>query len=227
MNFQQEKIGHGLKYYVKTYGCQSNVRDTEEISGILEVLGFKPAGDLLTADLVILNTCAVRENAEKKVFGEIGYLKHIKLKNPKFLFGVCGCMIQEPEVVNKIINDIEHVDFAFGTHNIHMLPEILKQVITSNQQVIHVFKDNAGIVEDIPTTRTSSVKAFINIMYGCNNFCSYCIVPFTRGRTRSRNKLAILGEIKDLMKHGYKEITLLGQNVNDFGIDQPNLEYRF
>ncbi|GHU32365.1 hypothetical protein FACS1894166_05530 [Bacilli bacterium] len=227
MNFQQEKIGQGLKYHVKTYGCQSNVRDTEEISGILEVLGFKPETDLLKADLVILNTCAVRENAEKKVFGEIGYLKQIKLKNPKFLFGICGCMIQEPEVVNKIINDITHVDFAFGTHNIHMLPEILKQAIVSKQQIVHVLKDNNGIVENLPTTRTSTIKAFINIMYGCNNFCSYCIVPFTRGRTRSRDKLAILGEIKDLIKRGYKEITLLGQNVNDYGMGQFNVKYHF
>jgi tRNA-2-methylthio-N6-dimethylallyladenosine synthase len=219
-------LGYGRTFYIKTYGCQSNLRDTEDITGILELLNFKPAKDIETADLVILNTCAVRENAEKKVFGKIGFLKRLKQTNPKFVFGICGCMAQEEDVVNKITKQIKHVDFIFGTHNIHMLPEILNQVISHKQRVIHVYSKEGDVVEGLPANRASKIKAFVNIMYGCDKFCTYCIVPYTRGQIRSRNKEDILKEVNDLIEKGYKEVTLLGQNVNAYGIDRGN-NYHF
>jgi tRNA-2-methylthio-N6-dimethylallyladenosine synthase len=221
-----KKIGQNYTFFVRTYGCQSNIRDTETIIGILHTLGFKPSSSLEKADLIILNTCAIRENAEKKVFGEIGFLKKLKKLNHKFHFGICGCMAQEEIVVNKIIKQIPHVDFIFGTHNIHMLPKILEQVLVHKQRVIQVFLKANEIIEGIPTYRTSKIKAYVNIMYGCDHFCSYCIVPYTRGQLRSRNKENILREIKYLIEQGYQEITLLGQNVNSYGVDLYD-EYRF
>lgn len=222
-----KNIGNGLTFFIKTYGCQSNIRDTETINGILKTLGFKPSELLEDADLVILNTCAVRENAEKKVFGEIGFLKKLKQNNPKFRFGICGCMPQEESVVNRIIKQTTHVDFVFGTHNIHMLPEILQQVLTKKQRVIQVFSKTTSVIENMPTMRTSPIKSFVNIMYGCDHFCSYCIVPYTRGQLRSRSKEDILQEVNELIEQGYQEITLLGQNVNSYGIDLYDSQYRF
>jgi tRNA-2-methylthio-N6-dimethylallyladenosine synthase len=215
-------IGKDRTFFIKTYGCQSNSRDTEDISGILMFLGFSASTTLEKSDLVILNTCAVRENAEEKVFGKIGFLKNSKKSNKKFLFGICGCMAQEESTVNKIINNIKHVDFIFGTHNIHMLPEILDQVINHKQKVIHVLSKEGDIIEGLPTERTSKIKAYVNIMYGCDKFCSYCIVPYTRGKIRSRSKKDILDEVKSLKELGYQEVTLLGQNVNSYGVDTKN-----
>jgi tRNA-2-methylthio-N6-dimethylallyladenosine synthase len=212
-------IGNNKTFYIKTYGCQSNVRDSEDIKGILLSLGFNENPNILDADLVILNTCAIRENAEKKVFGEIGYLKAIKIKNENFKFGICGCMAQEENVVKKIINNIEHVDFVFGTHNIASLANILAEVYKTNKQIIDIKPYSEEITEQLPTKHTSNIKAFVNITYGCNKFCTYCIVPYTRGQLRSRKKEDIINEINNLIKQGYKEVTLLGQNVNDYGID--------
>jgi tRNA-2-methylthio-N6-dimethylallyladenosine synthase len=221
-----QSLGKNRTFFVKTYGCQSNIRDTETINGILINLGFTPSSSLEKADLVILNTCAVRENAEKKVFGEIGFLKKMKINNPHFLFGVCGCMPQEETVVNRIVSKIKHLDFVFGTHNIHMLPEILDQVINHHKKVIQVFSKEGDVIEDLPVNRTSNIKAFVNIMQGCDKFCTYCIVPYTRGQIRSRTKEDIIKEVNDLIAKGYKEVTLLGQNVNSYGVDLYD-DYRF
>jgi tRNA-2-methylthio-N6-dimethylallyladenosine synthase len=220
------KIGNSYTFFIKTYGCQSNIRDSETISGLLKSLGFKPALVIEKADLIILNTCAVRENAEKKVFGEIGFLKKIKKTNPNFHFGICGCMSQEETVVNKIIKQMPQVDFIFGTHNIYQLPEILQEVYIHNKRVIQVFSNTGDVIEGLPTYRTNKFKAYVNIMYGCDHFCSYCIVPYTRGQLRSRTKEDILLEVKTLIKNGYQEITLLGQNVNSYGLDLYDT-YRF
>jgi tRNA-2-methylthio-N6-dimethylallyladenosine synthase len=225
-NKKLRNIGENYTFYVRTYGCQSNVRDTETIVGILCSLGFKPSASLEKADLVILNTCAVRENAEKKVFGEIGSLKRLKKTNPKFHFGICGCMPQEETVTKKITDKIKHVDFVFGTHNIHELPKILEAVLINQQRVIQVFSEPGSVIEGMPIDRTSKIKAYVNIMYGCNQFCSYCIVPYTRGQLRSRKKEDILHEVNNLIKKGYQEITLLGQNVNSYGVDLYDV-YRF
>jgi tRNA-2-methylthio-N6-dimethylallyladenosine synthase len=219
-------FGKSKKYFVRTYGCQSNIRDGEVISGILEKMGYKLAKDINHADLVILNTCAVRENAEKKVFGEIGFLKSIISKKPGFTFGICGCMAQEEKNVARIMKQCKHVNFVLGTHNIYELPFILQQVKEQHDQIIRVFSKEGDIVENLPTIRTSKLKAFVNIQYGCDKFCSYCIVPYTRGKVRSRDPKEILKEVKELIKKGYKEVTLLGQNVNSYGVDRKD-DYRF
>lgn len=220
-------LGENKTYFVRTYGCQSNVRDSEIISGILEKIGFKSVAELEKADLVILNTCAIRENAELKVFGEIGFIKKIKRKNPNFLFGIAGCMSQEEKVVKEIVEKIDHVDFVFGTHNIHRLPQILDTVINQKTSVIEVWSHEGDIIENLPSVRDSKFKAFVNIMYGCDHFCTYCIVPYTRGKIRSRRKEDILKEVNELIKNGYKEVTLLGQNVNAYGIDFKMEKYDF
>jgi len=190
-------------------------------------MGFKPACDVFNANLVILNTCAIRENAEKKVFGEIGFLKKIKKSNKPFYFGICGCMAQEEHVVNQIIDKIAHVDFVFGTHNLHELPDILYRVIFQKEKVIQVYSQVGNIVEHLPVIYTSKIKAFVNIMYGCDNFCTYCIVPYTRGKIRSRRSVDIINEVNDLIRNGYQEVTLLGQNVNAYGIDFKDQCYHF
>lgn len=220
-NLTDEMKNYGVNktFHIKTYGCQSNVRDSEIIQAILSQMGFKWTDDIYNADLVLLNTCAVRENAENKVFGEFGLLKKSKTINPNMILGMCGCMAQSEKVVNKILTDFQYVDFVFGTHNIHKLPEILIRLKYEKQIVIDVWSQEGNIVEDLPSTRNSKIKAWVNIMYGCDKFCTYCIVPYTRGKIRSRAKNDILDEINSLIKEGYKEVTLLGQNVNDYGID--------
>jgi tRNA-2-methylthio-N6-dimethylallyladenosine synthase len=218
-------LGQNRSFFIKTYGCQSNIYDSENIKGILISLGFKPASSITNADLIILNTCAIRENAEKKVFGEVGFLKKMKTTNPQLLFGICGCMPQEEKTIDKIVK-INHVDFVFGTHNIYMLPEILDQVINHHQKVIQVFSKEGDVIEGLPISRNSQIKAFVNVMYGCDKFCTYCIVPYTRGRMRSRSKEDIISEINNLITQGYKEVTLIGQNVNSYGIDLSK-KYRF
>ena len=214
-----KNFGKNKTFHIRTYGCQSNVRDGETIKGILKQMGFKWTDEIMNADLVILNTCAVRENAENKVFGEFGLLKQAKKKNPKMLLGMSGCMSQSEKVVNKILTKYQHVDFIFGTHNIHKLPQILKQVKLENQMIIDVWSQEGNIIENTPISRDNNIKAWVNIMYGCDKFCTYCIVPYTRGKIRSRLKDDIINEILDLIKNGYKEVTLLGQNVNSYGID--------
>lgn len=224
---KHKNIGKNLTYYVRTYGCQSNLKDSENISGILDKLGFEPANDILKADLIILNTCAIRENAEKKVFGEIGFLSKLKKTNPKFKFGICGCMSQEEHVIEKIMKTNNSIDFVFGTHNIFELPNILYDVIKNKKRIINVLSESKSLYELIPTTINSKVKAFVNIMQGCDNFCTYCIVPYVRGQMHSRSKKDILDEVNNLIKKGYKEVTLLGQNVNSYGIDFKQKNYFF
>ena len=214
-----KKLGENKKYFVRTYGCQGNEADGETISGILEFLGYTKANDPEEADVVLLNTCAVRENAEEKVFGEIGALKRLKTINPDFVFGVCGCMAQQPHIVDKILEKYPQIDLIFGTHNINRLPLLLKEALFNKERVVEVLSNNNEIVENLPMARSNSIKAWVNIMYGCDKFCTYCIVPYTRGKERSRLKEDIINEVKELKEKGFKEVTLLGQNVNAYGKD--------
>lgn len=217
-------IGKNKKYYIKTYGCQMNEHDSENIKALLEEMGFSETFDMENADLILLNTCAIRENAHNKVFGFLGRVKHLKETKKDIITGICGCMAQEENVVNEIKNKHKWVDIVFGTHNISNLPEILKNSIENHRQNICVLSVEGDIVEDIPVKRNSKYKAFVNIMYGCDKFCTYCIVPYTRGKQRSRNPRDIIKEVENLVHDGYKEVTLLGQNVNAYGKDL-NLNY--
>ena len=217
-------LGNNKTYFVKTYGCQMNEHDSENIRSILEDLGFRPSDDIYDSDLVILNTCAIRENAHNKVFGLLGRIKHNK-ESRDVIVGFCGCMAQEEHVVNLIEKKYKYIDFVFGTHNIHKLPTILKTVMEKNERVIEVYNRPTEILEDIPVKRDSNIKAWVNIMLGCDKFCTYCIVPYTRGTQRSRNKDDIINEIIKLKNEGYKEVTLLGQNVNAYGKDL-NIDYK-
>lgn len=207
----------GKKCYLKTYGCQMNEHDSENIKGILELLGFDFTADIEKADLVLLNTCSIRENAHNKAFGLLGKAKHIKESKRDLMIGLCGCMAQEEIVVNTIISKYPFVNFVIGTHNFYQLPEILDK--SESKQQIEVYSREGDLIESLPVDRTSKYKAYVNIIYGCDKFCTYCIVPYTRGRQRSREKEDILKEIDNLIKEGYKEVTLLGQNVNAYGKD--------
>ena len=215
-------VGNKKTFFIRTYGCQSNVRDSENISGILKELSFKQVNSIEKANLIILNTCTIRENANDKVFGEIGLLKKYKQKNKKLKIGICGCMAQEQHVIELIKTKYPQVDFVFGTNNLDQIPEILDQVINKNKRIFLVKQQPESLFNNLPSLRNSKVKAFVSIMQGCDNFCSYCIVPYVRGQMVSRSKEAILNEIKELIKKGYKEVTLLGQNVNSYGIDKKN-----
>ena len=208
----------GKTYYIHTYGCQANYRDEEIISGILTKAGFVKASDE-NADIIILNTCAVRENAEDKVFGKIGELKAIKAKNKNAIIAICGCMVQQIHIINKILDIYKHVDLIFGTHNITDLPKLLDEIILKRNKIVDVKSQPSLIEENLPSTRLSSFKAFVNISYGCDKFCTYCIVPYTRGKERSRKMEDILNECRELKEAGYQEVTLLGQNVNAYGKD--------
>lgn len=214
-----KNLGKGRKFYIRTYGCQMNMHDTEVMAGIFTALGYEHTDTTEDADVILLNTCAIRENAENKVFGEIGNLKHVKQNNPEVLIGVCGCMAQEEAVVNKILKSYQNVDIIFGTHNIHRLPNILDEAYMSKEKVIEVWSKEGDVIENLPKVRAGGTKAWVNIMYGCDKFCTYCIVPFTRGKERSRMPEDILDEVRDLAERGYKEVTLLGQNVNSYGKD--------
>ena len=215
-----DKFGKNKKYYVRTYGCQMNEHDSEKIKGMLESVGFTSCDVLESADIVILNTCAIRENAHDKVFGFLGVLKHLKdTTNPNLLVGVCGCMAQEEVVVKEILSKYKYVDFVCGTHNLDNLLSIIKNKIDTNQMQVEVESYEGDIVENIPVDRDSKYSAWVDIIYGCDKFCTYCIVPYTRGSQRSRKKEDILEEIKKLKEDGYKEVTLLGQNVNAYGKD--------
>lgn len=214
-NFLKDK-----KYFLKTYGCQMNVHDSEEISARLESLGLSKTDTLEEADVAILNTCAIRENAHDKVFGFLGRCKHLKKDKPELIVGVCGCMAQEENVVNEIMKKHPYIDIVFGTHNINDLQNL---IINHNQkQEIDVYSYEGNVYENISYKRDSKVKAWVNIMYGCDKFCTYCIVPYTRGKQRSRKSEDILNEIKNLKEQGYLEVTLLGQNVNAYGKDLEN-----
>ena len=219
-------MGNGRKFYIRTYGCQMNEHDTEVMAGIFMTLGYEPTEIIEEADVVLLNTCAIRENAENKVFGELGFLLKYKRKNPEMLIGVCGCMSQEESVVNKILKQYQHVDMVFGTHNIHRLPNILKEAYMSKEMVVEVWSKEGDVIENLPKKRIGSIKAWVNIMYGCDKFCTYCIVPYTRGKERSRRPEEIIQEVRELAAQGYKEIMLLGQNVNAYGKDFEDIEYR-
>ena len=219
----EEKIqeaGRPLTFCVVTFGCQMNARDSEKLRGILERIGYIKS-ESEEADLVIYNTCTVRENANLRVYGRLGYLHSLKKKNPHMMIGLCGCMMQEPQVVEKLRKSYRFVDLVFGTHNIYKLAELLVQAMESDAMVIDIWKDTDRIVEDLPVDRKYPFKSGVNIMFGCNNFCSYCIVPYVRGRERSRRPEEILREIRNLAEDGVKEVMLLGQNVNSYGKTLP------
>lgn len=216
---EQKKLGENRKYYLRTYGCQANERDSETISGILQMMGFVPTLEVEEADLILLNTCAIRKNAEDKVLGELGMLKRLRLKKPELVYGLCGCMAQEEDVVEKLLTTYRHVDLIFGTHNIHNLPKLLTNALLKRQKAVEVFSTEGEVIENLPVTRFGKHKAWVNIMYGCNKFCTYCIVPYTRGRERSRLMEDILHEVQILKDEGFKEVSLLGQNVNAYGKD--------
>lgn len=219
-----KKLGLNKKYYVKTYGCQMNEHDSENIKAILEDMSFTETDDMENADLILLNTCAIRENAHNKVFGMIGRIKNLKEKNPNLIAGICGCMAQEEVVVNEILEKYNFLDIVFGTHNIHNLPNILYTAINKKDLEVEVLSIEGEVIENIPVKRDSKYKAWVNIMYGCDKFCTYCIVPYTRGKQRSREPEYIINEVKDLVEKGYQEVTLLGQNVNAYGKDL-NINY--
>ena len=216
-----EQKGAPLTFCVTTFGCQMNARDSEKLVGILEQIGYVEAPDE-KADFVIYNTCTVRENANNKVYGRLGYLQGFKKKNPYMMIGLCGCMMQEPTVVEKIQNSYRFVDLIFGTHNIYKFAELIVTALESDSMTIDIWKDTDKIVEDLPVERKYSFKSGVNIMFGCNNFCSYCIVPYVRGRERSREPKEIVREIEHLVQDGVVEVMLLGQNVNSYG---RNLEH--
>lgn len=203
----------------ETYGCQQNENDTERIRGILEECGFEFTEDANIADVVIYNTCAVRENAEQKVFGRLGILKHIKEARPDMIIGLCGCMVQQAHITERIKEKYSHVDLIFGTHALHKLPELLYGVLTDGNKTVDIQDSDGFIAEGLPVKREDKSKAWVSIMYGCNNFCTYCIVPYVRGRERSRKREDILEEIRSLAAEGVTEVTLLGQNVNSYGKD--------
>ena len=209
----------GKSFHIKTYGCQMNEHDSEVMEAILVFLGFQNEEDYTKADLVLLNTCSIRENAHNKAFGMLGRLKHLKNENKNLIIGLCGCMAQEASVVETIIRDYPFVNFVVGTHNMNELPTVIDKAIETNSQQIEVYSREGDLYEGLPVVRANSYKAYVNIIYGCDKFCTYCIVPYTRGRERSRKKEDILKEIDELIKDGYKEVTLLGQNVNAYGKD--------
>ncbi len=218
----ERKNGRCPTASIQTFGCQMNARDSEKLMGILRKTGFQEIGDE-KADFVLYNTCTVRENANQKVYGRLGYLNTLKKKNPHMMIALCGCMMQEPEVVEKIRKSYRFVDIVFGTHNIFQLAELMVRRLEERNMVVSVWKGTDQIVEELPVERKFPFKSGVNIMFGCNNFCSYCIVPYVRGRERSRNPADILAEIRKLVSEGVVEVMLLGQNVNSYGktLDTP------
>ncbi|WP_040211784.1 tRNA (N6-isopentenyl adenosine(37)-C2)-methylthiotransferase MiaB [Clostridium polynesiense] len=206
-----------LKYYIETWGCQMNEEDSEKLAGMLKNIGYTATLRREDASIIIFNTCCVRENAELKVYGNLGALKKLKEKNPELVIAVCGCMMQQKGMAEEIIKRFPYVDIVFGTHNAYKFPEYLNRVKQENVSVKEIMDKETEIVEGVPIERKSDSKAFVTIMYGCNNFCTYCVVPYVRGRERSRKPEDIENEIIDLVNKGYKEITLLGQNVNSYG----------
>lgn len=220
-------LGAGKYYMLKTYGCQGNLADSEKIAGILEALGFEKTTDELRADFVLFNTCAIRENAEERVYGELGRFEKYRKQNPTMLIGICGCMPQEEKTIATLKTKFPQVNIVFGTHNIASLPEYLYDAINNEKKIIDVMSIEGDIYENIPVVRDHPAKAWVNIMYGCDEFCTYCIVPYTRGKERSRRPDAIIKEVEALAEEGYIEVTLLGQNVNAYGKDFKDLKYTF
>lgn len=214
------------KYFLRTYGCQMNVHDSEEIKYYLESLGYEAVDELELADIVVLNTCAIRENAKDKVFGYLGRCKHLKKEKPNLIIAVAGCLMQKPSEIEEIHNRHKYIDIIIGTHNLNELPSLIEEANNKKEQNIEVYSNSDVVFENVKYNRDSKVSAWINIIYGCDKFCTYCIVPFTRGRERSRKMEEVLEEVRDLKNQGYMEITLLGQNVNAYGKDL-NFGYDF
>lgn len=212
-------VGKPVRYIIETFGCQMNENDSERLSGMLSEMGYSECSERKDSDLIIFNTCCVRENAEQKVYGHLGALKKLKETNPNLIIAICGCMMQQKDVVEHIKKTYKHVDIVFGTHNLYKFPELLNTAITTRSTVIDVWDSTGSIAENMPISRKENIKAWVTVMYGCNNFCSYCIVPYVRGRERSRSLEEIKNEVEKLAKDGCKEITLLGQNVNSYGKD--------
>lgn len=219
-------IYKGKKYFLRTYGCQMNVHDSEEIKYYLESLGYEPVEELELADIVVLNTCAIRENAKDKVFGYLGRCKHLKKEKPDLIIAVAGCLMQKPNEIEEIHNRHKYIDIIIGTHNLNELPNLIEEANKKKTQNIEVYSNSDVVFENVKYNRDSKISAWINIIYGCDKFCTYCIVPFTRGRERSRKMEEVLMEVRDLKEQGYIEVTLLGQNVNAYGKDL-NLGYDF
>ena len=212
-------LGKNKKFFLKTYGCQMNEHDSENIKGMLNMMQFTETEEMEEADLILLNTCSIRENAHNKAFGMLGRIKHLKETNPNIVVGLCGCMAQEEGVISEILQKYRFLNFVFGTHNLDDLPKLVAEGLEGSKLNIDVLSVEGDIVETMPVTRDSKYKAYINIIYGCDKFCTYCIVPYTRGKQRSRLKEDILKEVEELIQEGYQEITLLGQNVNAYGKD--------
>ena len=230
LNFAMEricsKIGDmGLKYYIETYGCQMNEHDSEKIAGMLVKCGYTKADSKQDADFILFNTCCVREHAELRTFGNVGFIKELKQLNPRLILGVCGCMMQQKDVADKLYKRFPFVDLIFGTHELKNFPFMLEKVL-DNERIINISEMNGEVIEGLPVERTPGFSTFVNIMYGCNNFCTYCIVPYVRGRERSRRAEDVVNEVREVVALGYKEVTLLGQNVNSYysdGVNFPKL----
>ena len=212
-----ENLGQGKTYYVKTYGCQMNEHDSENICGLLESIGYTKSFDMEQSDVIILYSCSIRENAHNKAFGMLGRIKHLKEEKPEVIVGLCGCMAQEEVVVSEILEKYRHVNFVFGTHNLYDLPRLISE--NTKKTNVCVYSIEGDVIENLPVKRVNDFKAYVNIIYGCDKFCTYCIVPYTRGKQRSRKMEDILLEVETLYKEGYQEVTLLGQNVNAYGKD--------
>ncbi len=219
-------MGQNKTYYISTYGCQANERDSETLAGILDSLGFTKSESPEHVDVILINTCAIRQNATEKVLGEIGNFKRLYRENEDLVIGVCGCMSQEEGFVENLLSKYPQVRLIFGTHNIQDLPTMLYEVMHEQKRVVKIYSKEGEVYENLPVHRFGKTKAWVNIMYGCDKFCTYCIVPYTRGKQRSRQMHEILNEVQELKQQGYKEITLLGQNVNAYGKDiDPNLNF--
>ena len=223
---KSERLGRPLKALINTFGCQMNESDSEKLLGVLQQIGYEVAQGEDDADIILFNTCTVRDNADQRVFGRLGVLKHKKEKNPELIIGLCGCMMQETLVIQKIQKSYPYVDLIFGTHNLYKLAELLYTIHETDAPVVDIWEDAKEIIEDLPVERKYKFKSGVNIMFGCNNFCSYCIVPYVRGRERSRNPKDIIREIENLVADGVKEVMLLGQNVNSYGKGlEPNVTF--
>lgn len=212
-------------YFITTMGCQMNEHDSERIAGLLEAAGYNQAQSMESADLILFNTCCVRQNPENKLYGRLGETKRLKAANPDLIVGVCGCMVQQDVERSRLEQSYPTVDLIFGTHNLHRLPELLNKV-KAGERVIEIWNEAQDVVEGLPAKRGENLKAWVNVTFGCDNYCSYCIVPYVRGRCRSRDAKAVLSEIRELVSKGYREVTLLGQNVNSFGKDlEPPMDF--
>ncbi len=221
-----EATGSRRTHMTVTYGCQMNEHDSEKINALMRFMGYKRVEEAVKADFILFNTCAVRENAELRVYGNLGHMKHLKKSRPDMILAVSGCMMQQPQVVETLTKKYPHVDLVFGTHNLHMLPRYLHEILRTRSRHYEVWDIEGLVIEGLPYERKLDLKAYVNIMYGCNNFCTYCIVPYTRGRERSRLREHIIEEVTRLARDGVKEITLLGQNVNSYGKNFAS-DYRF